>query len=173
MRPLYQNDILRLSKPTTKVFGDYVYFLIYDNEIVYVGKSNNPHTRMNLHINKFTFDRYYTIKCNNPQESEDLEKYYIKSIKPKYNITHNDDYIRPIKKEIKETLNPTFELYVGKEKINILNNTYIKKNGIYYFRINNELLINKIDAPIYEYNGRLYNRPTKSIGNVDDLFRPK
>ena len=71
--------------------GEYcgVYFLICDDEIVYVGKSVNIKSRldqhsMDEHRNK-NFNKYYVVLCD-PKEVNSLEAYYILKFRPKYNI---------------------------------------------------------------------------------------
>jgi hypothetical protein len=62
-----------------------VYFLISDNEIVYVGCSTDFNARLISHIGTKQFDRYAYIHC----EQEDLpwlEKLYIAKFKPKLNV---------------------------------------------------------------------------------------
>jgi hypothetical protein len=62
-----------------------VYFLIKDNEVVYVGKSGDVHGRISQHwmLSK-DFDSYTYIACSG-MEMDELERYYIKSLLPPLN----------------------------------------------------------------------------------------
>ena len=64
-----------------------VYFLIYRNEIVYVGKSNKVHRRIQQHVknNIIVFDRWYCMKYDDMFIAGQRENEYIKLFKPKYN----------------------------------------------------------------------------------------
>lgn len=74
-----------------------IYFLYYKNKIVYVGKSHtNIMSRISLHfldIEK-TFDSFEIKNCINLNDSQlsEMEIYYIKEYKPKYNYVHNMTY---------------------------------------------------------------------------------
>jgi predicted GIY-YIG superfamily endonuclease len=77
------------------VFFKFIYCLIKDNEIVYVGKTINIQTRILTHKkdNGKDFDSFSIIaKLPNEiseQELLKLEEKYIKLLKPKLNIVHN------------------------------------------------------------------------------------
>lgn len=60
-----------------------IYFLIWENEIVYIGKSNDVYTRIKQHKDKI-FDRYSIIEC--PIEELELwEGIFIHEFKPELN----------------------------------------------------------------------------------------
>lgn len=77
------------------LFYKFIYCLIKDNEIVYVGKTINIQSRIFTHKkeNFKDFDSFSIIAKlpNEISESEllKLEEKYIKLLKPKYNIMHN------------------------------------------------------------------------------------
>ena len=77
-----RKEILDRSKAFHPKCG--IYFLIYCNEIVYIGQSVNIETRVPAHISDKQFTHYSYDKC----EKEDLTKMealYIKYFSPKYN----------------------------------------------------------------------------------------
>ena len=74
-----------------------VYFLYWKKKIVYVGKSDsNVMNRISSHyINKDKmFDSFEIRNCIMLSRDQilEMEKYYIKKYKPKYNYVHNMDY---------------------------------------------------------------------------------
>jgi predicted GIY-YIG superfamily endonuclease len=175
MRPLFKNDILRLSKNITEIKCWSVYFLIHNDEIIYVGCSEMPFSRMSVHIRNFNFEKYHVLNFKDKQDAIDTEKYYIKSFKPIYNYVHNEDHISRHEKIIKnkeflEKKKNNDTLYITEDKVNILNNSYIRKNGKYYFKIKNIILIAKYEAKIYVYDAVNYAQPTNLFGNIDELI---
>ncbi len=80
---LTKDEILKNKKPKEeKIPG--VYFLIFENEIIYVGCSSNTTSRILTHItnNIFNFDSYYINPCNDYLLQETK---YILRFKPKKN----------------------------------------------------------------------------------------
>ena len=83
---LYAEDIIQHALPWKKSSG--VYFLVHDNEIVYVGQSVHIYSRIAQHQDK-TFDRYAFVPCK--EELLDvLESLYIHVLKPKLNGNYNE-----------------------------------------------------------------------------------
>jgi len=77
------------------LFYKFIYCLIEDNEIVYVGKTINIQSRILTH-KRGEFKNFdgFSIIAKLPNEISDLEllkleEKYIKLLKPKYNIIHN------------------------------------------------------------------------------------
>lgn len=77
------------------LFYKFIYCLIEDNEIVYVGKTINIQSRIVTH-KKWELKNFdsFSIIAKLPNEISDsellkLEEKYIKLLKPKYNIIHN------------------------------------------------------------------------------------
>lgn len=63
-----------------------VYFLCQENQVVYVGQSNNPSARIAQHQADKQFNRVFMIPTNN---LDVVETMYIKKFKPKYNKAQN------------------------------------------------------------------------------------
>lgn len=77
--------VLKNSVPYKDTTG--VYFLIKDNEIVYVGQSVRVYTRISSHEKTKDFDSVSWIRCE--VESLDyLESFYIYKFRPKLNGEH-------------------------------------------------------------------------------------
>jgi excinuclease UvrABC nuclease subunit len=95
MKILTKNEILKRKKPIPKKkkYGG-VYFLIDDNEIVYVGKSADYIDRILSHrislcehcdkVKKF--DSYTVIKTDDNDSLRTIESIYIAKFKPLHNI---------------------------------------------------------------------------------------
>lgn len=60
-----------------------VYFLLHEEEIVYVGQSTSPGSRIAQHIKDKIFDRVLLIPTN---DLDNVEAKYIKKFQPKYNV---------------------------------------------------------------------------------------
>jgi hypothetical protein len=78
-------DIAAASKEVEALGG--VYFLLQNQRIVYVGKSNNVHARLADHFAKkvIEFDRFHIVPCD-PRDLDHLEALYIGALRPKYNV---------------------------------------------------------------------------------------
>lgn len=74
--------------------GYYIYFLVKDQEVVYVGQTSALISRLSDHLKNIDmiFDTYYFKEVPQYEVSRinEIEKFYIKSINPKYNIQHKD-----------------------------------------------------------------------------------
>jgi len=127
---------------TNKIIG--VYFLYDKDEIIYIGSSLNIIKRINTHRNQstklrkrmpFDFDGYSYIYCT-PDKRVEVEKYWIKKIKPKYNTYYKEkitkDDIVVIKSQIDKIKhgrkNRVFEEYADKYNMGYHSfvNTYYK-----------------------------------------------
>lgn len=87
--------IYLLNNKKEVLFYKFIYCLIENNEIVYVGKTINIQSRILTH-KKDEFKNFdsFSIIAKLPNEISDLEllkleEKYIKLLKPKYNIIHN------------------------------------------------------------------------------------
>ncbi len=71
-----------------------VYFLIFNEKIVYIGASSNMFYRIQDHRKnvKFKFNYYSTIEVDNHMNRLNLEKYYINKFRPKFNLYKHPDY---------------------------------------------------------------------------------
>ena len=66
-----------------------IYFLINENEIVYIGKARHPYRRIPDHkYNGISFDSVFILNSEKDKLTE-IEKQYITHYKPKYNKMHN------------------------------------------------------------------------------------
>lgn len=84
--------ILRLSvKPKTdpKISG--VYFLVFRDEVVYVGQAVDIFARIRMHRTNrsLIFYKYFYIEYNEKDLRDELERKYIEMLCPKYNIDFN------------------------------------------------------------------------------------
>lgn len=69
-----------------------IYFLSHKGEVVYVGQSVNFLRRVVKHMESKVFDAVSYIPTH-PAKLEELEKHYIRTLRPKYN-TSEDGSIR-------------------------------------------------------------------------------
>lgn len=88
-------EIISKSIPSSHLSG--VYFLIKDDEIVYVGQSKNIFSRIDTHKRnrKLIFDRVFYIYTPELDDLDriELESKYISDILPRYNIAHAKEFI--------------------------------------------------------------------------------
>jgi len=88
-----QSFLINSKKPI--LFFKFIYCLINDDEIVYIGKTINIQSRISTHHkDKSKTFNGFSIIAKLPNEISDnellkLEEKYIKLLKPKYNIMHN------------------------------------------------------------------------------------
>lgn len=77
-----ESEVVKRSSPYVTVTG--VYFLIRDDRVVYVGKSNDVHGRLRRHAAEKEFDRVSILRC--PTNIIDaLEAIYIQLFRPEMN----------------------------------------------------------------------------------------
>lgn len=79
---LPEEDIVRASLPWQQASG--VYFLIANNEVVYVGQSVNVYSRISEHVSGKCFDRYAYVPCA-VELLDKLESLYIHCLRPRLN----------------------------------------------------------------------------------------
>lgn len=91
---LDQEYILSNSFPVFPKCG--IYFLIRNNQIVYIGKSTTLAFRLQEHRRGKDFNRVFFIECEEDELLE-LEKRYIKKFAPPLNKKQNPTYIEPPK----------------------------------------------------------------------------
>lgn len=75
--------------PTPKIICG-VYFLMLGDECVYVGQSVSICSRVVEHITKYPFDSVYFIEVP-PGHLDRVERQYIRKLRPKHNLQHNED----------------------------------------------------------------------------------
>jgi excinuclease UvrABC nuclease subunit len=73
-----------------------IYFLIKNNEIVYIGQSINIHHRITNHCRDKDFDKVSIIECNKAS-LDDLEKEYINKFQPIINLEGMKRQARKVK----------------------------------------------------------------------------
>lgn len=99
MKLLKSEDIIKNSSFFKNNPSAGVYFLLKDNEIVYVGTSDKDCTlRISIHKKDKDFDKYYILECKDKKKREFLESEYIFKFSPKYNrsISKNNTSIKMI-----------------------------------------------------------------------------
>jgi hypothetical protein len=83
--PVSAAEIIESSIPKSSFCG--IYFLIKDEQIVYVGQSRNAMRRITRHIDEGKeFDRFAMVACEE-QDLDRLERTYITAIVPEGNMT--------------------------------------------------------------------------------------
>ena len=127
MKLLNEDDMIKMQIPIIDPNCNLcvIYFLLQDNEIVYVGSSNKGLGRIYQHIRDKKFDAYSYIVV--PAENRaDLENNYIFRFNPKYNHIPNYENIislNVLQKQLKqrkvEKLYYKRELYKLFEKFGI------------------------------------------------------
>jgi len=78
---LTADEILKVALPWEQVAG--VYFLVKDEEVIYVGQSVNIYSRISEHRHK-QFDKYAFVPCSVDLLNK-LESLYIHVLRPKLN----------------------------------------------------------------------------------------
>lgn len=123
----------------------FIYFLIKNNEVVYVGQTQSGLIRPLQHKYNKIFDSVYIINCGK-DELDILEDKYIIKYKPIYNKNLNikiNSSLQKIKKNIK-SIYPSFNLNILKK--------IIKKLDIPTINFNNIISIeNKYETKILRY----------------------
>lgn len=150
-----------------------IYFLLDNNEIVYVGQSVNVYQRIHQHRDK-KFNRIFVLKTDNL----DLESYYINKLKPKYNSiilpvtkTPNKAKRKPERKP-KEKTGPEPQAKISKADINVMNGTYIVKDDILYMGFLNglfEINLKEIND-VFFVGEHKYGIPKTIFGNSKSLI---
>lgn len=175
-RKYFKNDIVRRAVLLDPGEVFIVYFLIDGSEIVYVGQSRAFGARLQSHIvdKGKVFDRYFTIKCKDKSEMDELERYYISAFKPKHNnsgIGEEELVKRRIKKfDLTAEVAPTGELPVPEqvEKSSVHPGTYVKRGEYYYFNLDGHFRI-PIGSQPFRFGNYAY-RFNKGIGNIKDCI---
>lgn len=77
-----------VARAAPAVFLPGVYFLVCDGEIAYVGMSGNPAGRIGRHAQRglIPFDSYHVIECRSVEDARGLERAYIRTLRPPYNV---------------------------------------------------------------------------------------
>lgn len=79
-------SFLEIASKYNQYSGYFIYFLLQDNQVVYIGKSTSLASRIIQHVNSNTktFDDVSVIECQQ-NEMDALEVKYINEYRPKYN----------------------------------------------------------------------------------------
>lgn len=112
-----------------------IYFLLNNDEVIYIGKGINIYNRIKFHIkdeNKI-FNKIKYKKCN-AEELNFLENYYILKYQPKKNIMPSTE-IKSLNVAISFLIKQKIDFY---EIIN-----YFKKNEITVYKFHNSQFISK------------------------------
>lgn len=112
-------------------YKTFVYFLIKNNEVIYVGQTNNNLCRPFSHKNK-DFDRVEIMLCRK-EDLDFLEDKYILKYKPKYNNKVNDGYkISTARDKLRRTFGKKLTIRHIKKAMKELNIDYLRINGKEY-----------------------------------------
>ena len=121
MKQSGQSDtIIENAKDIEELLFSGVYYLIDNNEIVYIGQSTNVAARITTHVQNGTmaFDRYYVCPVA-PGKLRECESIAIKELEPKYNKKELESVRHPrgilvktqIPKEIFNNLKTEADIY--------------------------------------------------------------
>lgn len=94
MKRLSEKEILENKISLSSARESFVYFLIKNSTIVYVGQTTSGLARVLSHCYNKDFDSYSTIPCP-PENLDEMESDYIYKFYPKYNtsLPQNNKYI--------------------------------------------------------------------------------
>ena len=90
-QPKPDNMPHRKKWSTGKIYRPAIYFLFDGDEIVYIGQSINPYSRITQHIKKKKFSHVRFLPCSSRRMNY-WEQKLISKYNPKYNVTHNKRY---------------------------------------------------------------------------------
>lgn len=93
-------------------FNSGVYFLCWGTEVVYVGQSTNPSTRIASHVSeaKKIFDRVYLLPVPE-HDLNNVEGAFIDALKPKYQGGMRSGKGKPLLPPMTRTTKETFAIY--------------------------------------------------------------
>ena len=83
---LQAEEITMASLPWQNLSG--IYFLVQDEQVVYVGQSTNVYSRIAYHVGDKTFEKYAFVPCD-IDLLDKLESLYIHALRPKLNGNMN------------------------------------------------------------------------------------
>lgn len=137
-----------------------IYFLLKNDEVVYVGQTKNGLYRIYSHYNNKDFNQIYVIPCEEC-ELDYLEDLYIKKYMPKYNKLLNTEYNFSLDRA-KALLNEQFAQNFNKcSKYKL--RKMIKALNIQLTEFNNILYLSKNDFDLICKHIKLYNE-----GEIDN-----
>jgi len=175
MRQYYKSDIIKLAKPIENLNCFVVYFLLKEEEIVYVGQSKCLSVRLRNHAKDKDFNKYFSIPCNDEKDALQLEEHYIKTLNPVFNRVHNSLYAKrmPFVKvpaenitEPKKGILLVKSSLVVKVPIDSYERKYINKRFIWVFNIEGCLYqADFVDGESYLLNDRVF-KPKQIKGSI-------
>ena len=133
-----EQNAIKIIKPK----DIFIYFLLKDDDVVYVGKTTKGLLRPFYHTDK-DYDSVMIIYCDY-NELDNIEDYYIKKYQPRYNhlVNLNCNYsVTRVLKEIKKSISPTFNLAKLKKVMRLLDIKFIEYNNIRYIEMNDFIRI--------------------------------
>nr|DAW58867.1 MAG TPA: UvrABC system protein C [Caudoviricetes sp.] len=71
-----------------QLLTNYIYFLIKNEEVVYVGQTSKGLCRIYQHLDNKVFDKVYLLKVEDKNDLNKLELFYIFKYKPLYNKSY-------------------------------------------------------------------------------------
>lgn len=80
---LKAEDICTTAQPFIGLPG--VYFLVFQNEVIYVGQSDNVYRRLDEHRPRIKFDAWHFITVTDRKQRLEVERRYIAALSPKWN----------------------------------------------------------------------------------------
>lgn len=72
-----------------QLLTNYIYFLIKNEEVVYVGQTSKGISKINQHLDNKDFDIVYVLRVEDKNELNKLKKFYVSKYKPIYNKKYN------------------------------------------------------------------------------------
>lgn len=99
---LEKQEVLDRKQAVTKK-DCYVYFLIKNDEIIYIGQTTRGTARVYSHYEDKDFDSYSLVPCEE-SELNDLAAKYIVKFNPRYNITPPQNNLFASKNTLKKKL---------------------------------------------------------------------
>lgn len=121
------------AKEIKQIEECFIYFLLQNDEVVYVGQTSKGTQRPFSHKDK-DFNRVMILYCEKC-ELDEKEDYYIKKYSPAYNKLLNTEMnysLSKAKRELKQTFDENFNLTRLKKIISRLNINLFEFNSILY-----------------------------------------
>lgn len=140
-----EKDFIDLTNiPTT-----FIYFLVQNQNVVYVGQTTKGLSRVYEHLSSKQFSNIYVIPCDK-SDLDYLEDFYIFKYAPIYNKQPNRECRFALSKVIRKLKDKYSGINITKRKLNLilqkLDITPVKFNDIYYIKTEEYYIIeNAID----------------------------
>ena len=115
----------------------FVYFLIFEDEVVYVGKTTTGLARVYAHINSKLFNQIFVIECEE-DNLDKIEAKYILKYNPMYNTNMNRNGMYSIRKSVR-LINSRLRTKMTRPKLS--------------------KLLTSLGIQLVEFNGDLYIKP--------------